>query len=126
MLEEGRFKDGWHLHGLQVPAEGAQRWQLTKKPKQSEVPFCVANHLPASDYDGRARCRFNDVATPILKLQREGHDHTFTRRSTLKIYDRSSDIDVISLDDLPKIVGKQKILIYKPSAQSAAEVYDFK
>lgn len=49
LLKKGRLDPGWRLyeHGLQVPAEGPQKWQRSlKKPfRPSEVPFWRGENL---------------------------------------------------------------------------------
>ena len=110
-LKEGRFEDGWHLyeHGLQVPAEGAQRWQRSlKKPfKQSEVPFWRGEPLAGKRLLLMGEQGIGDsmmFATLIPKLQEEGAQITLLPGDRLlKIYNRSlQDVDVISTDDLLK------------------------
>ena len=110
-LKEGRFEDGWRLyeHGLQVPAEGAQRWQRSlKKPfKQSEVPFWRGEALAGKRLLLMGEQGIGDsmmFATLIPKLQEEGAQITLLPGDRLlKIYNRSlEDVEVISTDDLLK------------------------
>ena len=110
-LKQGNFKDGWTLyeHGLQVPAEGAQRWQRAlKKPfMPSEVPFWRGESLKDKRLLLMGEQGIGDsmmFASLIPKLQKEGAKITLLPGDRLlKIYRRSlPDIDVISTDDLLK------------------------
>ncbi len=108
-LKEGRFEEGWTLyeHGLQVPAEGAQRWQrsLRKPFLPTEVPFWRGESLAGKRLLLMGEQGIGDsmmFATLIPRLQREGAKITLLPGDRLlKIYHRSlQDIEVISTKDL--------------------------
>ena len=110
-LKQGRFSDGWSLyeHGLQVPAEGAQRWQRSlKKPfKTSEIPLWRGESLAGKRLLLMGEQGIGDsmmFASLIPKLQEEGAKiKLFPGDRLLKIYKRSlPEIDIISTDDLLK------------------------
>lgn len=110
-LKLGRLKEGWSLyeHGLQVPAEGAQRWQRSlKKPfTPSEIPFWRGESLLGKRILLMGEQGIGDsmmFASLIPKLQKEGANITlFPGDRLLKIYQRSlPDIKIISTDDLVK------------------------
>ena len=108
-LKQGRFEEGWRLyeHGLQVPADGAQRWQRSlKKPfKQSEVPFWRGEALHGKRLFLMGEQGIGDsmmFATLIPKLQEEGAKITLYPGDRLySIYKRSlPDVQVVSTTDL--------------------------
>ena len=110
-LKQGRLKDGWSLyeHGLQVPAEGAQRWQRSlKKPfKPSEIPLWRGESLAGKRLLLMGEQGIGDsmmFASLIPKLQEEGAKIIlFPGDRLLSIYKRSlPEVDVISTDDLLK------------------------
>ena len=108
-LKSGRLDIGWRLyeHGLQVPAEGPQRWQRSlKKPfTPMEVPLWRGESLAGKRLLLLGEQGIGDsmmFATLIPKLQNEGAKITLLPGDRLiSIYKRSlPDVKVLSLKDL--------------------------
>ena len=109
LLKDGRFSEGWELyeHGLQVKAEGPQRWQRAlKKPfTPEEIPFWKGEDLNKRRILLLAEQGIGDAmmfATLIPSLIREGAKVFFLPGERLTaIYTRSMpDVKILSKDDL--------------------------
>lgn len=109
LLKKGRLKEGWSLyeHGLQVPADGPQRWQRSlKKPfTPDQVPFwrgesLAGRHLLLLGEQGIGDAMM--FATLLPRLQQEGAKISLLPGDRLvPIYKRSlPDVQVLSLSEL--------------------------
>lgn len=122
LLKKGRFKDGWRLyeHGLQVPAQGPQRWQRAlKKPfTPAEVPLWRGESLKGKKLLLLGEQGIGDsmmFATLIPKLQEEGAKITlFPGERLVNIYRRSLlNVNVLSSKDLSKAHQKSSDFDYQ-------------
>lgn len=109
LLKKGRLEIGWRLyeHGLQVSADGPQRWQRAlKKPfTPAELPFWRGEPLKGKRLLLLGEQGIGDsmmFATLIPRLQQEGAQITLLPGDRLlKIYRRSlPDVKVLSTKDL--------------------------
>lgn len=109
LLKKGRFKDGWTLyeHGLQVKAQGPQRWQRAlKKPfTPAEVPLWRGESIKGKRLLLLGEQGIGDsmmFATLIPRLQKEGAKISlFPGDRLVSIYRRSlTDINVLSSKEL--------------------------
>ncbi len=109
LLKDGRLEEGWKLyeHGLQVKAEGPQRWQRSlKKPfTPNEIPFWRGENLNGVRILLLAEQGIGDAmmfATLIPRLIKEGAIVSLLPGDRLiSIYKRSMpDVQVISQNDL--------------------------
>ena len=111
LLKKGRLQEGWSLYeyGLQVSAEGPQRWQRSlKKPfTPAEVPFwrgepLAGRHLLLLGEQGIGDAMM--FTTLLPRLQKEGAKISLLPGDRLiSIYKRSlPDVQVLSLNDLRK------------------------
>lgn len=109
LLKQGRLKEGWSLyeHGLQVSAEGPQRWQRSlKKPfTPTQIPFWRGEPLSGLRLLLLGEQGIGDAmmfATLLPSLQKEGAQISLLPGDRLiPIYQRSlPDVQVLSLNDL--------------------------
>lgn len=124
LLKKGRLKEGWKLyeHGLQVSAEGPQRWQRSlKKPfTPAEVPFWKGEDLAGRNLLLLGEQGIGDsmmFTTLLPRLQEEGAKISLLPGDRLiKIYRRSlPDVDVLSMGDFRnKKINYQELDLQSP------------
>ena len=111
LLKDGRLKEGWNLYdyGLQVSAQGPQRWQrsLNKPYSGNQIKFWKGEDLNGKNILILGEQGIGDTmmfATLLKKLVKEGANIYFCPGDRLlSIYKRSfAEINILSINELRK------------------------